>query len=111
MTEIEQFGDDFLPFNEKGISKVPAVAGTFILADKARQLIYIGFGTNLNKILMDVKKTSNVCLGRASYYQVAMNPNPLEGAARMFSEYREAHSGMIPRCNKFDLSVNIGRLP
>ncbi|MFH1597999.1 MAG: hypothetical protein ABIB97_02925 [Patescibacteria group bacterium] len=111
MAGIEKIGDDFLPFNDRTVSKVPGVAGTFILADKARQIVYIGFGTNLNKMLMDVKKTGNMCLGRASFYQIAMNPSPLEGAARIFSDYKEAHSGMIPRCNKYDLSVNIGRLP
>ncbi len=108
MASVEKIGDDYYPFDEKGIIKVPQAAGTFVLADQARQIIYIGFGTNLNKMLMNVKKSgSNYCLSRATFFGIVINPDPLKGAAHLFVNYKEGHSGIIPRCNKYDLSVNI----
>jgi len=110
MSRIENYGQDYLPFNEKSISRAPTAAGTFVLADKSREVIYIGFGENINKMLMDIKKSAdNICLSRANFYVIAINPSPLEGAGRIFDQYKEENSGRIPKCNKFDLSVNVGR--
>ena len=80
MVSVEKIGDDYYPFDEKGIMKVPQAAGTFVLADQVRQIIYIGFGTNLNKMLMNVKKSgSNYCLSRATFFGIVINPDPLKG--------------------------------
>jgi len=106
MSEVEQFGDDWLPFDEKKAAKLPIVAGTFLLADRNREIIYIGFGSNLSKLLMEMLKGANYCLSRAVFFQVHINPDPLRGAANFFTIYKETHSGIIPRCNKYDLSVN-----
>lgn len=106
MAEVEKLGDDFLPFNEKSVSRVPVVAGTFVLADKNREIIYIGFGGNLNKLLINIIRSGNYCISHAYFFQISINPDTLRGAASLFIQYKEEHSGMFPRCNKFDLSVN-----
>ncbi|MBU1149203.1 hypothetical protein KKI23_03875 [Patescibacteria group bacterium] len=106
MTDIEKFGDDYAPFIRQRVSKLPQVAGTFVLADKAREIIYIGFGTKVSAILMEILDRGGFCLESAKYFQMAMHPSPLQGAANLFMGYKEQHGGLIPRCNKFDLSLN-----
>lgn len=105
MTEVEQFSDDYQLFKEQHICRTPTAAGVFVLADQSRQIIYIGFGTNLNKMLIEVLKMANICTSKAKYFQIAMHPSPLQGAAAIYRSYKEEHSNMIPRCNKFDLSA------
>ena len=105
MSEIEQFSDDFQLFDEQHICLIPTVAGTFVLADQSRQIIYIGFGTNLSKMLMEVLKMGSICTSKAKFFRIAINPSPLQGAAAIFRSFKEEHSNMIPRCNKFDLSA------
>ncbi len=105
MTAVEQIGDDFLPFNEKRAAKTPQVSGTFVLADKVREVIYIGMGNNINKSLMNILKGGDACLNKAIFFQIAINPDPKKGVANLFTIYKEQHGGFFPRCNKYDLSL------
>ncbi|MFH1597998.1 MAG: hypothetical protein ABIB97_02920 [Patescibacteria group bacterium] len=105
MVEVEKTGESYIRLEEKAVSKVPTVAGTFVLADKAREIIYIGMAKNLNKALMDTLEGYNSCLTKANYFQISINPNPKEGVTNLFIEYKEEHGGFIPRCNKYDLSL------
>ena len=104
MTEVEGTGESYLKLDEKNISKVPAVVGTYLLADKAREVIFIGRADNLNKALMKTIDGFNSCLSKARFFQISINPDPQKGVALLFERYKEEHGGFIPRCNKFDLS-------
>jgi len=106
MAEVEKTGESFLKLDEKTVTKVPSVCGTFMLADKAREIIYIGQADDLNKALLKTLDGFNSCLSKASFFQVSINSNPKKGAAFLFAKYKEEHGGFLPRCNKIDLSGN-----
>jgi len=105
MAEVEKTGESYIKLEEKSVSKVPSVAGTYVLADKAREIVYIGLADNLNKALMKTLEGYNACLQKAKFFQISINPDPKKGVALIFEEYKEEHGGFIPRCNKYDLSL------
>ncbi|MBU1149202.1 hypothetical protein KKI23_03870 [Patescibacteria group bacterium] len=105
MAEVETTGDNFIRLEEKNASMIPSIAGTYLLADNSRQVIYIGMSMNLNKSILDVLECFSSCLKKAEFFKVSINPDPGKGAINLFIQHKEENGGAFPRCNKIDISA------
>ena len=95
MLNNENTWSDWLDFNEETISKIPQLAGVYMM-HASMKILFIGGSENIKKNIQEKEKEP--CISKATRVRYMQTLSYEQVSEDLIKDYHDRHEGKIPQC-------------